>query len=272
MRLLLRVEALRCRLVRGIMLRLPIFLSGSCFLIALAASAAEPQSSTGNLLIGDTSVKILRSYLGIDPLPRPDKIRVFDFRVSPEVVEIDESAAARLQRRRLQRTGSGGADSPETIAQQVLSDFASVLVTELQKTPITAVRSMNADAPVEKNTLIVYGEFTSIDQGNKSKRIMIGFGRGASDVQAHVTVSLMTTPQPILVSEFNLKSESGKKPGAAATMGTGSAAVGAAAGSAGDTRATVEADASRMAKAVAKQVEELMTSQKWIPAQQPGTR
>jgi len=39
---------------------------------------------------------------------------------------------------------------------------------------------------------------------------------------AHVTVALTTEGQPLVPSEFNLKSESGKKPGAAATMGVGS--------------------------------------------------
>ena len=37
-------------------------------------------------------------------------------------------------------------------------------------------------------------------------------------------------------------------------------------GPASDKKATVSADASRMAKAVAKRVLDLMSSQKWIPA------
>jgi hypothetical protein len=39
--------------------------------------------------------------------------------------------------------------------------------------------------------------------------------------------------------------------------------------SAGDKTATVEADASRMAKAVAKQIEKIMVHQKWISPPQP---
>jgi hypothetical protein len=35
---------------------------------------------------------------------------------------------------------------------------------------------------------------------------------------------------------------------------------------------TVEADSSRMAKAVAKQIEELMASQKWIAPEQPQSK
>jgi len=74
------------------------------------------------------------------------------------------------------------------------------------------------------------------------------FDTGSSVAQGHSTVVL----------EFNLSSESGKKPGAAATGGVGSLAVAAAAD--GDRNSTVEADAARMAK----QLEAFMAEQKWI--------
>lgn len=68
----------------------------------------------------------------------------------------------------------------------------------------------------------------------------------------------------MVILELNLSSESGKKPGAVATMGVGSLVVGAAAGGVGDRKSKVETDASRMATLVAKQLEVLMTDQKWI--------
>jgi Domain of unknown function (DUF4410) len=132
--------------------------------------------------------------------------------------------------------------------------------------------------------LSVEGEFTAIKEGNKTKRVLIGFGKGASDVQAHVTVSTTKTDQqPVVVLEFNVKSRSGKKPGAVATVGAGaatlgtvsagSAAAGVTAGGVLDRAASVEADASRMAKAVAKQIVELMHSQPWAsPPPAPRSR
>jgi hypothetical protein len=112
--------------------------------------------------------------------------------------------------------------------------------------------------------LIVEGEFIAIDEGNKTKRVMIGFGRGASDIKTHVTVSSITKGKKTVVLEFSLNSASGEKPGAVATMGAGSVALSAAVGDVGDKKGTVQADASRMAKAVARQIEEFMNSQKWI--------
>jgi hypothetical protein len=188
---------------------------------------------------------------------------IYDFTVSPDVVTIDQSAAAtRLQQRRLQRREPDADSSTDALAKQVQGAFAKTLVSEIQETAMAAETTPADDAAIPAHTLMVHGESTTINQGNKTKRMMIGFGRGASDVTAHVTVSLTTDAQPVVLSEFNLQSKSGKKPGAAATMGVGSVAVGVAAGGVGDRKASVEADATRMAKAVAKQIEGSVISQK----------
>ena len=154
--------------------------------------------------------------------------------------------------------------------------FSKALVKELQQASVPAAAVAGADTPPPPRSLQVKGEFTAINQGNKTKRVLIGFGKGASDVQAHVTVSLVTEQDPVVLLEFNVKSQSGKKPGAAATVGAGavtmgavsapSAAAGVGAGGVFDRTATVEADASRMAKAVAKQIADLMSSQPWASA------
>jgi len=244
----------------------------TCLATVIADEVASAQSAPQKLLVGDTQVEMVASYKGPELLPKPDKILIYNFTVSPDVVAMDESAAARLQRRRLQRREPDADSSTEALAKQVQAAFAKTLVSELQKTAMPAERAPADDAAMPAHTLIVHGEFTTINQGNKTKRMMIGFGRGASDVQAQVTVSLTTDAPPVVLSEFNLKSKSGKKPGAAATMGVGSVAVGAAAGGVGDRKAGVEADASRMAKAVAKQITEGMISQKWIAVRPPDAQ
>jgi hypothetical protein len=172
----------------------------------IAAAAAHAQNDATKLLTGDAKVEVVASYQG-DPLPKPDKILICDFTVSPDVVTVDQSAAARLQRRRLQRREPDADSSPEALAGQVQNAFAKALVSELQKTAVPAETAPADNAAIPAHTLIVHGEFTTINQGNKTKRMMIGFGRGASDVQAHVTVSLTTDAQPVVLSEFNLTVE-----------------------------------------------------------------
>jgi hypothetical protein len=238
--------------------------------VGAAVPALQAESAPQKLIVGDAKVDMIHSYQGPE-LPKPDQVVVCNFPVSPDAITMDQSAAARLLGHGVLARIKGDSNndaSPEAVAEHVEGVFSKALVSELGKTsmPTTAAQGDGTTPP--NHTLIVEGEFTTVNQGNKSKRIMIGFGRGASDVQAHVTVLLTTDTQPIVVAEFNLNSASGKKPGAAATMGVGSAAAGVAAGSVGDKKETVEGDASRMAKAVAKQIIDQMTAQQWIAAQQ----
>jgi hypothetical protein len=246
--------------------------------LALTANV-EAQNAAKKLLLGDTKVEIVAKYQG-EALPKPNKALVYDFAVPSSVISIDESTAARLHRPR--RVEGADARSPEGVAKEVQASFSKALLHELQQASVPAETAPGADSPVPPNTLLVNGEFTTINQGNKTKRVLIGFGKGASDVQAHVTVSLATEQQPVVLLEFNVKSQSGKKPGAAATVGAGaatmgtatagSAAAGVAAGGVMDKAATVEADASRMAKGVAKQIAELMSTQPWATPQPPAPK
>ena len=240
------------------------------------------QNSAQKLLVGDAKVTVLESYSGADKLPKPAQIVVDDFDIPTDVITIDNSVAARALSRDpiARRRGTSGQDlSPDAVAASVQSVFTQTLVQELSKTSIPSSAALNAATDSSVNALVVRGSFTAVDQGNKTKRIMIGLGRGASDVQAHVVVSLMTQSGPVVLSEFNLKSDSGKKPGAAATMGVGGVAAGAATSGATDSKATVQGDTARMAKAVAKQIQSAMASQGWVAAdekppqaQQPSTQ
>jgi hypothetical protein len=237
--------------------------------MAIAGGTAMAQNSAGNILSGDAKADVLKRYSGPDALSKPDKILIHDFAVPAGGITTDESIAGRLHRTILLRRGVDEDSSPEALAKQVQAAFAKALADELKKENIRTVNipghKMSPDEGVVSGSdLVVDGEFISIKEGDETKRIMIGFGRGASDIKTHVTVSLVTKGQQTVVLEFNLSSESGKKPGAVATMGVGSLAVGAAAGGVSDRKSTVEADASRMAKLVAKQIEAFMANQKWL--------
>jgi Domain of unknown function (DUF4410) len=113
---------------------------------------------------------------------------------------------------------------------------------------VAVVTILTGAGPVLR-ALNVRGDFTDVNLSNKTKRMIIGFGRDASDVKAHVVASLIGAEGPIVLAEFELRSQSGKKPGAAATMGIGGAAASVAASGAMDGKAAVERDTARMAKA-----------------------
>ena len=238
----------------------------ACFILcvlAVTVHVATAQSSTGNIVTGEAKAEILSKYNGSEVLAKPEKVMIQDFTPVGDII-MDESAAGRLHRRLSQKHGSDEDSTPEVLVQQVQSAFSKTLMEEFTKANVQSERSLvGAGAPAAA-VLIVEGEFVAIDEGNKSKRIMIGFGRGASDIKTHVVVSSFIKATRTVVLEFSLNSASGKKPGAVATMGAGSLAVGAAVGDVEDKKGTVQADASRMAKAVAKQIEAFMITQKWI--------
>lgn len=243
--------------------------------IALAAiftatgATSNAQNAVQNYRVGNAKVAMLQSYNGAK-LPMPATTVVYNFTVPGDVITIDNSPAARLSARSpiaARRQGTTGNDlDPAGVAANVQTVFSQTLVNELNKTSIpTTLGSTDAASDLPASTLTVRGDFTTVNEGNKTQRVMIGLGRGASDVQAHVTVSQVTASAPIVLAEFNLNSESGKKAGAAATMGV-SGASSVATSQVTDNKDTVEGDTSRMAKAVAKEIENIMAAQGWIAA------
>ena len=235
----------------------------------VAGQFAMAQTSSGNILTGDVKAEVVRRYSGPETLPRPERVLIHDFVVPVDGVTTDESIAGRLHRDIMLRHGVDEDSSPEALARRVQAAFTKTLTEELKKVNMPAAgspaeRALMTDGVLADSELVVDGEFVAIHEGDETKRMMIGFGRGASDIKTHLTVSAFVQDHPAVILELNLSSESGKKPGAVATMGVGSLAVGAAAGGVSDRRSKVEADASRMATLVAKQLEVFITDQGWI--------
>ena len=257
---------------------------------AQGAPAPKPApTKTGNFWTGDAKLVVANHYSGAS-LPKPTRVVITDFAVPADDITVDDSLAARLHRRLMARFGKDDDSSPEILAQHVQAAFFDGLSAELKKANVPADRVTADRVPTggataagatsdratsdhatggARNTapseLLITGQFTAIDAGNKTKRELIGFGRGASDIKTHVTITSVTAGRSTVVLEFDMTSESNKQPGAAVTAGS-SLGVGAALSAVGDRKSTVEADASRMGKLVAKQVEGLVSEQKWVYA------
>jgi len=234
--------------------------------IASACQIALAQNDVGNFYMGKVNVEVIKSYSGSEVLPKAEKVLIQDFTVPSGVITLDESAAGRLHTRIFLRRDPDDESTPAALAQQVQESFSKALINDLKKSNIEAQLASGGGDFTNGSFLIVSGEITAIDEGNKVKRVMVGLGRGGSDVQTHVTVSSVVNGHATVVLELNLKSESGKKLGALETMGGGSLALNAAEGDVGDRHSSVQADASRMAKGVAKQVQGFMVNQRWITA------
>ena len=161
---------------------------------------------------------------------RPDRIVVYDFAVSAENVTTNQGPlqkalnAAKSEDEQEQARVKAGQDAAHELAQALVKDLQG-----LGFNAETAPRG----TPVSGNVMIIDGQFLSADEGNRARRLIIGFGAGASSLETQVNVSQASGGgAPVQVMSFRIHADSGKMPGAALTMGAGGAAQGAAAASA----------------------------------------
>jgi hypothetical protein len=227
---------------------------GFCFMMVISWTA-NAQNSVGNILTGDAKLEVLRRYSGPKIASRPRCVLIQDFTTTGAVVTEDKHHPL--------------PQGPQALLKQVQDSFASTLLAQFKKANIDAHRVSDASAVVGP-ALAIQGEFVTVDAGNSRKRILLGFGRGASDVKTHVIISFVQNHKRTVLLDCNINAQSSKKPGAILSTSGEGFALGVLLGHFGDKRSsTVQADASRMAKLVGKQSEAVMLAQGWILAHRP---
>jgi len=232
------------------------------WLIALAAHAANPDTRVGTVVTGRAKLQLLYRYDTSHVLPKPDRVVIQDFSTEGEVVMTQYRFHHHFHH--LLHPESDQDASPEELMQHVQDSFAKTVIESLEKEKVKTERLV--DVGTDSGTvLIIRGEFIGVNQGNARKRIMIGFGHGASDIETHVVLTLVANGRCTVLLDGNINSQSGKEPGALASTGGVGVAAGTVVGTVGDNRSgTVEADAARMGKLVAEQTLSIMAAEKWL--------
>ena len=212
-----------------------------------------------------TDVTSRQTYEGA-ALPRPERILVEDFGAVPADVAPGSTLAQ-------QASGT----TPQTaqdvqIGRQLGVAVAEQLTVDLRNAGLPAVRAAGA-APPRPGDLVVQGNFFTVDEGSAGKRVLLGFGSGATDLRTEVEVSQMTPQGLRRLAGGTLDSEGNKMPGLAAPLALyavtanplglivvgGSKIYGAATGS-----NTIEAAAGRTADEIAAQIEAGARRQGWL--------
>jgi hypothetical protein len=210
-------------------------------------------------------------------LQRPSQIFVYDFAVTRE--QVHENTGF------LQGTIN---DFKETtrlaheaeIAAEVRTVAADELVTGIQNLGLPAQR-VSGSTPLPKGALGVTGQFLNVDEGNRARRLVVGFGAGESDVDIRIQlysngldqsgVEPETVPTKLL--EFQTHADSGSMPGAAVTGGAGAAAgaavgavvgVNAAIGAAKSYRSSMGAMTAKSVEQAVNFLSEFFGRQGWI--------
>jgi hypothetical protein len=233
--------------------------------LGVASVALHAENVVKKIVVGDREVTVVTSYNRTEPLPRPTQAIVYDFDLPTNVITLDHSATEYVDGHGLVAhvKGDVGRDSSiDSVATNVKREFSKTLVKRLNKSHIATTGPATEGQNSPTDTLIVHGEFTTLKRGNKTERMLIGFGLGASDVKAHVVVSLTTEHGPIVLAEFDLNFSSDRMPGALVGPPSG-LALSVATSAVTDHGSTAEKDTALMAKAVAKQIEKIMKTQQW---------
>jgi hypothetical protein len=199
--------------------------------------------------------------------PPPQMIVVQDFVLPSDGAVLDRGVSARFER---VLDPSAGSAQSQAEAAKTADALVRALVQHLVEAGLPAVRGNTAVDPGSGTVMIVTGQLLRIDEGNRTRRNLIGFGAGRSDVAADVQVyTAHAGGRPQLLQSFTADAQSGRKPGAAATAGIGdatgrlaeSAAVGVGASAASELlSASTEADAQRMGKEIAKKITALVVA------------
>jgi hypothetical protein len=205
-------------------------------------------------------------------LPRPQLIVVHDFGVTAGDVTLDGAIGARL----IQMVRETPASEEQLkIGREVARIVTEELVKDLNKTGIPTVAA-SAATPVAGPSLAIDGHFVTVDEGNRLRRMVVGFGAGASEVRTLVQVYETTNQGRQLIEDFYTTVKSSRKPGMGPMVGVGAAAgraatsavVSGGVGIATEFSQTVQGDAKHTASEVAKQLRKFFAQQGWIPADQ----
>ena len=125
-----------------------------------------------------------RRYTG-PPLPAPGRIFVADLGVMADDVKLDDGVRARLTRELSSEPASTvRIDAGRQAAGAVTEEVAS----RLRSFGLPAERATSTPPRLPGPTVVVEGHVISVDQGNRTRRTIVGFGAGQSRVVVEIQV------------------------------------------------------------------------------------
>jgi Domain of unknown function (DUF4410) len=204
-------------------------------------------------------------------LPPPQVVIVDRFAVAADEVKLDEGLSTEVEEAIRADRGTPRTDQEQQAGRQVADAIADKLVVEIRDLGLSAERGSAVPAGMQ-DAVLIKGQLISIDEGNRTERVVVGLGAGRSDVRAHAQVYEVTPSGRQLIDQIEVDAKSGLTPGMAETMGAGglaghllvsTVASGGLHVASEAVGSNVVADADRAAKGIAKQLAVLFAKQGW---------
>jgi hypothetical protein len=222
---------------------------------------------------GCNQAKVVEEQAYAGPrLPAPSRILVRDFAVSPADVQLDQGIRNRVEQT---FTAASPDDQRLAAARTAASALAEALVQALRASPDLPVeRGPPGAAPMPGRTLLVEGRLLAVDEGNRTQRRMIGFGRGQARMVAEARLYWIEPgAAPRQIEAFGGTTDSGSAPGMAGSLGVGAAArrLATSAAAGGGAHAAIEGsraddvdEARRIGTALGAKVKQFCVAQGWV--------
>ncbi len=182
----------------------------------------------------------------ITKVARPDSILVANFTANAANVKADSSMLSKLNAQ----------ENEATKQSQIMNEATDALATELVK-HITEMgfhaRRTDGSQSLTAGSILITGQFASIDEGNKARRGLIGLGAGQSSIDTDIQIIAPSASSQQELYAFKAHADSGNKPGAA----VGGAASSTAAKLAGVAKNAANAYSSATAQLAAQNADEI---------------
>lgn len=216
-----------------------------------------------------TDVETTAQYKG-SRLARPSQVIVAPFTALAQDVRLDQGVGARVARA-VEDEPANQAELQAARAAQAALQTALVQALRAKGLPAEAGRAENAHG----TAMLVQGQIVSLDEGNRTRRTLIGFGAGRSSMTSEVQLfHVAGRAAPQFLESFEAVTAGPRTPGLALPLGAGAAAGhaglsavvgGTVQGTSEVRRAQSNPDAQRLAEAVAERVAGFAAGQGWIP-------
>jgi hypothetical protein len=157
-----------------------------------------------------------------------------------------------------------------SVAESQASDqMQQKIIRALQDRKIAATSELNYQ-PGMVNSLLLTGQFLTINQGDKMQRIAIGLGVGASYLETQAQLRDLGRPEQPPLLMFHTQADSGMTPGAAVSGGAGAAIAGTGAIGAGvsgfrQSQTGTGEDVANTASQIADYLKKYYQQQGWLP-------
>lgn len=192
---------------------------------------------------------------------RPSQIVVYPFAANGSDVTLNQSIVQKAYRAATSNNGDADQlqiahDTAQAICQQIVSDL-----TAKSYNAVCVQRGTNVAGG---NILVIDGALTEISEGNRLRRLVVGFGAGSSTLDSNVSMYQRVGGSSHQVLAFSTHADSGKMPGAAVMAPVGLAAGGGAAAVVGVNAAvggakTYSSSTSSLAKKTSDQIVKAVT-------------